>query len=344
MTSTMTVADREVDRLTYANYRTLLDQTIASYPIVGFDVVINPELANSHFALLRHDIDLSPQSALPIAELEAARGVRSTYMVLLTSEFYNAFERRNVDTLKKIAALGHDIGLHFDAAWHGIGTEVALEADIRREARILQELVGTPITCFSFHNTTTFTMDCRNATYAGLYNAYAGVLQDKVDYVSDSNGMWRFHNWRELLDRKSKRVQILTHPEWWPASAGFASSRVAAIIMERAEGTWERYCKVLAEAGRVNEAEIAPAISHALRSDRSEAYAVLLQWLSGQEAGALVTLARLLDRNVDVASAMAPVIAELSRGGDPDRNAMKHILTEGMSSFCGGAAEPAQGD
>lgn len=44
-------------------------------------------------AILRHDIDNSPEKALQLAKLEKKLSVRSTYFVLLTSDFYNVFSK-----------------------------------------------------------------------------------------------------------------------------------------------------------------------------------------------------------------------------------------------------------
>jgi hypothetical protein len=63
---------------------------------------------------LRHDVDLSPHRAYALSKIENSEGVRSTYFVLLSSNFYNAFEHQVAKILRNIADLGHCIGLHFD--------------------------------------------------------------------------------------------------------------------------------------------------------------------------------------------------------------------------------------
>ena len=39
--------------------------------------------------ILRHDIDYSLEKAVRFAQMEASMGVRSTYFVMITSQFYN---------------------------------------------------------------------------------------------------------------------------------------------------------------------------------------------------------------------------------------------------------------
>lgn len=67
-------------------------------------------------AILRHDIDTSLEQAVKLAELEAREGVRSTWFVLLRTDFYNAASKTGREALRHIRALGHEIGLHFDEA------------------------------------------------------------------------------------------------------------------------------------------------------------------------------------------------------------------------------------
>ncbi len=96
---------------TQAHYRELLIKTASEYPFVGFEVLDEPSMPD-RFAIIRHDVDVSPSCALSLAQIEADLGIRATYTILLTGEFYNPFESRTRSTLNEIALLGHDIGLH----------------------------------------------------------------------------------------------------------------------------------------------------------------------------------------------------------------------------------------
>lgn len=164
---------------------------------------------------LRHDIDLSPLNALRMAELEYELGVQATYTVLLSGQYYNPFEKENRKLFTQILSFGHEIGLHFDASVYDIKKEAMLINHLTKEASVLENLLETKISMFSFHNTTEFSMSCREFKYCGLINAYSNFFQDKVEYTSDSNGYWRFRSWTELLQEKHKVIQVLTHPIWW---------------------------------------------------------------------------------------------------------------------------------
>lgn len=326
------MAHESIDRLDRENYATLLDRTTARHPVVGFEILEDAEMARKRFCIFRHDIDMLPDDALPIAQIEADRGVRATYMVLLTSEFYNAFDRANVATLSLIRSLGHDIGLHFDATWHSISSEDSLDTALTREAGILSDLLACPIECFSFHNTTAFTMSCRASHYAGLRNAYAGALQDNVAYVSDSNGMWRFASWRERLEEDPERIQVLTHPEHWQTGRHSPATRIGQILDGRAQLGWHSYSSLLADHGRVNESEIADVMAGLHASGSAIGNSVVRQWLAGRQVGALADLASAIIAecgSLDKAPALANALSQLADGSLPTEDQALAALTEG---------------
>nr|WP_314566430.1 hypothetical protein [uncultured Pseudomonas sp.] len=235
------------------NYRTLLLETVSQYKCVGFDILAKQELPDQ-FAILRHDIDFSPIRALALAKIEAEVGIKSSYTVLLTGEYYNPFEKKVQQTLIEIDRLGHHVGLHFDAAWYSISREKDLEDSLSCETKILKRLLEKKedMAFFSFHNTTPFTMECKERSYAGLWNAYAGILQSEVQYTSDSNGYWIHRSWNELLSENHKRIQVLTHPEWWCKCDAEPGEKIAKAIFDRALQGWGDYDELLRKLGRIN--------------------------------------------------------------------------------------------
>ena len=64
--------------------------------------------------ILRHDVDINVEKALKMAGIEADNfSLKSTYFVLLNTDFYNVFSDRTNKMLKEILNMGHEIGLHF---------------------------------------------------------------------------------------------------------------------------------------------------------------------------------------------------------------------------------------
>lgn len=262
-------------------YRRLLDKTIERLPPRGIEVVTTDAMTSERFCIIRHDIDISPDAALDVARVERDLGVRATYSVLLTGPFYNAFEERTRDTLLEIASLGHAMVLHFDAAWHKIEDERSLDGALRWEAKMLSNLLGGyPIDSFAFHNTTDFTLACRQISYAGLLNFYSTALQDNVRYVSDSNGHWRFASWRDVLAENPDRLQVLTHPEWWPRYDASPAEKVCRYLDARERQTWDQYVEILKSSGRENLSPVPEAFDTLATGDDWER-SVLQRWLCG---------------------------------------------------------------
>ncbi|HWQ01816.1 MAG TPA: hypothetical protein VN449_06815 [Gaiellaceae bacterium] len=141
--------------------------------------------------ILRHDVDLSLDAALRLAEVEADAGAAATYFLMTRSEFYNLDSQSGEDAVDRLRRLGHRVGLHavwpyvdrddrFDPvlAWHNPDPEYMRDA--------VEELVNV-----------------MEAPWADVYR-------------SDSNQHWRQgcpHE--ELAAGAFERLQLLTHPEIW---------------------------------------------------------------------------------------------------------------------------------
>ena len=173
---------------------------------------------DSRHLILRHDIDMSLEAAVPIAEVEAALGVSSVYFVLVRSELYNPFAPAGAAALARIGSLGHEIGLHFDAALY---TEAALEESAVRECALLETFIERPVRTISFHRPHAALLG-RAGLLAGRRHAYEPHFFRDMGYSSDSRGGWRHgHPLKHEAVSAGRALQLLTHPIWWqdpPAS------------------------------------------------------------------------------------------------------------------------------
>lgn len=217
---------------TEARYRALVDAARDRFRFRR----LTDDLDDGAIALWRHDIDFSPNRALALAKIEADLGVPAMYFVLIGSPFYNPFETATRDLLREIAALGHDIGLHYDAS--------LIEGDLSRhedqmsfEAMILAHWLDVPVRSFSLHNpTVSVDVPIDGASHAGLINASAAALREKFHYCSDSNGIWRYRSLQDVIgDSAVRRLYALTHAEWWTPEPMPRSQRVQRCIDGRSQ-------------------------------------------------------------------------------------------------------------
>ena len=150
----------------------------------------NPERGD---LLIRHDVDLSLDAALTMAELEADRDVRTTYLVMIESVFYNLASSEGVAAIARLRELGHSVGLH------AVYPNVALDERF------------DPVV--SWHNPRG---EQAYAPIPAAVNVYANPYFDPAHYRSDSNQHWRSGCPHEELRGGGFRwLQILIHPEIW---------------------------------------------------------------------------------------------------------------------------------
>jgi hypothetical protein len=171
------------------HYIELLDAARAGgYRFAFFDR--EPEAGD---LLLRHDVDMSLEAAVAMAELEAERDVTATYFLMTRSDFYNLDARSGVAALERLRGLGHRVGLH------GVYPDAAL--DDRFDPVVAwhtpdPEYMSEPVT--------------------GAVNVMQPGYFDPARYRSDSNQHWRNgcpH--AELAAGAFDWLQLLVHPEIW---------------------------------------------------------------------------------------------------------------------------------
>lgn len=230
-------------------YRQLISLVLASYQTANYRSIP----WGQRFVLWRHDCDYSLNRALVLAKIEAEIGLRSTFFVNLHCEFYNLLESSQIVLVKELVQLGHDIGLHFDAAFYATVSEDELHKQVTREADLLEQFVGVRPAVFSFHNPSAFHLTCEADTYGGLVNCYSKRFKTAVPYCSDSNGYWRFRRLFDVLsEAKDPCLQVLTHPGWWQEKPMPPRQRIFRSTYGRASATMRLYDQGLTDGDREN--------------------------------------------------------------------------------------------
>ena len=143
--------------------------------------------------LLRHDVDLSLDAALRMAELEAEEGASATYFLMTESVFYNLASKEGVAAIARLRELGHRVGLH---AVH---------------PRVVLDERFDPVV--AWHNPEPEYM---TSPIEGAVNVMQEGYFDPATYRSDSNQRWRSGCPHEELGAGAfSWLQLLTHPEIW---------------------------------------------------------------------------------------------------------------------------------
>ena len=165
--------------------------------------------------IVRHDVDLSLEAAVEMAELEAEEGVATTYLLMTRSVFYNLASREGDRAIARLRELGHQVGLH------------AVHPDAELDERF------DPVV--AWHNPEPAFM---TAPLDDVVNVMEQTYFDPATYRSDSN-----HRWRSGCPHEELRagafpwLQLLIHPEIWvyPGST-MAETMQAMLDAQRAHG------------------------------------------------------------------------------------------------------------
>lgn len=217
---------------TYAAYRGLLTLLKEQgYPFTDYHAYEQ----HPRCVILRHDIDNSLPQALRLAELEAEEGVKSTWFVLLRTDFYNPASAASQKALRRIRELGHEIGLHFDEMAYtgesGIGTYASSSTEelIAHEAGILADICGCPITTVSMHRPSKATLEA-DLKIPGMVNSYGQTFFQDFKYLSDSRRRWREPAEEIIRSGEYDRLHILTHAFWYHEQEQDITESVGAFI------------------------------------------------------------------------------------------------------------------
>lgn len=169
-------------------------------------------------AIIRHDVDMSPQKALDIGLIESEARIKSTFFVLLSSRYYNLISGENREAVKEIIRQGHEIGLHFDVTNYDENCSLEELCDaIKRERLLLETLFDIQVKSMSWHipKKELIGVNIPALDEIGLLNAYDPKFYNGYKYVSDSMMRWREPIDEYLEKAAYEKMQILTHPIWY---------------------------------------------------------------------------------------------------------------------------------
>jgi len=144
--------------------------------------------------ILRHDVDLSLDAALRMAEVEHDAGASATYFLMTESVFYNLASSEGVAAIARLRGLGHRVALH--------AVYPSAPVDDRFDPVV------------AWHNPDPEYM--RAPLPDGRINVMQEPWFDPATYRSDSNQHWRSgcpHD--DLRAGVFPWLQLLTHPEIW---------------------------------------------------------------------------------------------------------------------------------
>jgi hypothetical protein len=206
--------DEMRDSFDYETYWWIIDRLSRTNRPLRFSDLANG-LPSTPFFILRHDVDYSPAAALELAREEARRGINSTYFLLLNGLHYNMLSPEHATLGAELAAMGHEVGLHYDVKFLEAFPRHKWSGLIRRQATLLGDLSGTPVTAIAMHQPGLNPEDPLRET-TEYVNAYDDRFCREMPYFSDSCRAWWDAAWEMLTSGPTPpRLQLALHPINW---------------------------------------------------------------------------------------------------------------------------------
>lgn len=181
--------------------------------------------------IFRHDVDNSIEKALQIAKIENGNDIKSTFFVLLSSNFYNIFSKKSNALLREIKSLGHIIGLHFDEKAYEINSKEELEQYVEYERNVLEGVLEIDIDVVSMHRPSKWILE-NDIQFENVINSYSKEFLHQFKYLSDSRMHWREDILGIIESQEYDKLHILTHPFWYAEYTGDIKERVSGFIKE----------------------------------------------------------------------------------------------------------------
>ena len=192
------------------------------------NLVFFGEMANNQKdCLLRHDIDLSLDSAIKFAKIENNLKMKATYFFLMTSPHYNLNSSVGREAVLEIIGLGHDIGLHFDASLY---EKRNLNGSLQKELDILTDITSKQVRVVSLHNPHKLT---DLPMFNNVINSYDKRYFEDANYMSDS--CLKFSKDPYNFLKVNARIQILMHPVHYFAKESNYKSIGMNLLIEQSQ-------------------------------------------------------------------------------------------------------------
>lgn len=217
----------------FKHYNELLKTAKKQYKFCFFSELPDNKIDRIY---MRHDIDLSLEKALILAEIEHKNKIVSTFFIRLDTPYYNLFNPTFNKIVKKIIKLGHQIGLHFDEKICQVKkiTQNILELEIIKQFEILERDFNIN-KVVSFHRPSSFVLN-KSFGCEQFINTYQPLFFKKMKYISDSRGEWKEKCLCQLLkDNRFQNIQALIHPIWWDREEKDSNKDLTHFLKEKIE-------------------------------------------------------------------------------------------------------------
>ena len=170
---------------TLLSYRNLLETLLSKgFSFITFADFLAEEgdVANPSrkIIMLRHDVDLKPHNSLATANIEADLGIKGSYYFRMVPESFD------VEIIKQIASLGHEVGYHYETM-----DTASLRLNVKSEKlneRRKEELIDYAYNEF-----------CENlGTFRKIYPVSTICMHGSPQSEFDNKDIWKKYDYKQL--------------------------------------------------------------------------------------------------------------------------------------------------
>ncbi len=217
----------------YESYEDLLTEIKDHYKyyFMRFDQGLKEK--KTKIIYLRHDVDISPYSAIHLGKIEHSLDIKTNYFFQIGAETYNIFNLTVINIMKELYSLGHCVGLHID--------ELIFEDN---ENKILFTLkwFKNCITDIDFIVSFHRPKKVMKKRFESFINVYQDGFFSPDLFISDSRKNEKFYTKLiSLLKEGKSPIQLLLHPAWWYPEEDVVKFK--NLIIKRRVSELENYLK-----------------------------------------------------------------------------------------------------
>ena len=220
----------------------LLSLQQQGYQFITFEQYCTQNKPTGQWVILRHDVDRKPQNSLATAQIEHSLGIRASYYFRIVPD------SNQPEYIRQIAALGHEIGYHYEDM--AIANGNAEKAFLHFQQQLAYFRQFYPVRTICMHGAPTsqwdgrelwkqydyrsvniigepyFDMDFSEVLYltdtGRCWDGYNVSVRDKIPVYQDewvTQGLV-YHTTNDLIraiqvGQTPRRMMITTHPQRW---------------------------------------------------------------------------------------------------------------------------------
>lgn len=220
----------------------LLSLQQQGYQFITFEQYCTQNKPTGQWVILRHDVDRKPQNSLATAQIEHSLGIRASYYFRIVPD------SNQPEYIRQIAALGHEIGYHYEDM--AIANGNAEKAFLHFQQQLAYFRQFYPVRTICMHGAPTSQWDGRELWKQYDYRSvniigepYFDMDFSEVLYLTDTGRCWDgynvsvrdkipvyqdewvkqglvYHTTNDLIraiqvGQTPRRLMITTHPQRW---------------------------------------------------------------------------------------------------------------------------------